>query len=122
MDESTSTGIVCVTRPTYDGYDGWRELKVLHKGVKVAACLPDYTHDLEEALGPLDKCVFKYAMGRHTPLIANMNWAVESSSVLHITGLLRGYWASQYDVVVGGKFCIPIVRQVSATFSLFWPL
>ena len=108
VDESTSTVIICVTRPTYDSYEGWRELKVLHKGVKTAACLPDYTHDLEDEIGPLDKCVFKYAAGRHTPLITSMEWAVESSSELRITGLLRGYWASQYDVIVGGKFCIPI--------------
>ena len=46
--------------------------------------------------------------GRHTPTVSAMDWHSPSGGELTITGHLRGYWASQYDIKVGGQYCLPI--------------
>lgn len=53
-------------------------------------------------------CAFEYADGRHTPVMSWFPSSVESGGILTLTGTFRGFWASQYDILVGGKYCLPM--------------
>ena len=59
-------------------------------------------------------CRFHFSWGRHTPTISRVDWSAPSAGLLSITGKLRGHWASQYDVYVGGK-----VGSVAGLGALF---
>jgi hypothetical protein len=71
-------------------------------GLYVATCRDEVEAD--DAMA----CGFRYEWGRHTPLVSHVDWCIGSQGVLEIAGQLRGYWASQYDIHVGGTFCLPI--------------
>ena len=62
----------------------------------------------------VSSCLFDFAWGRHTPTISRVDWSAPSAGLLSITGKLRGYWASQFDVYVGGK-----VSRVTGPVTLF---
>ena len=53
-------------------------------------------------------CSFTFAHARHTPRITDFTSTVSSGGVLSVTGPLLGHWASQYDILINGKFCLPI--------------